>query len=336
MAISRNVIRVKYMLAVCVAAISLVAAGGCACLSPAAAQSYPNRPVKLVLPFAAGGVADITARLAADKLGEKLGQRFVIENQPGPGGISAGRSVLTSSPDGYTLGLVTNGTSISVALYRSLPFDPVKEFSTISILGYFDLVFGTSGDGPYRTLQEFIAAARQQPGKLNIGTVAIGSSQHLGAELFKSAAGIDVQIVTYRTTPDVVVGLLRNDIQLMVDFYAAMKGGLLDGKIRGVGTSGTVRTDYLPEAPPVNEAGVPGYEVTSWNGLFAPTGTPPEVINALNKALQEILANPEVKARYRELGVLAKSSSPEELRSRLQGDVGKWSAVIEMAGIPKQ
>jgi tripartite-type tricarboxylate transporter receptor subunit TctC len=303
---------------------------------PAQAQNYPSRPVRMVLPFAAGGVADITSRLAADKLGEKLGQRFVIENQPGPGGIGAARSVLSAAPDGYTLGLVTNGTSISVAIYNSLPFDPVKDFTTISMLGYFDLVFATGADSRYRTLNDFIKAARDQPGKLNIGTVSIGSTQHLGAELFKASAGLNVQIIPYRTTPEVFIGLVRGDIQLMVDFYAAMKSGLTEKKILGVGTSGLARTSYLPDVPPVNEAGVPGYEVTSWNGIFAPNGTPPAVINLLNKSLHEVLAIPEVKARYAELGVEAKASTPEELKTRLQKDIGKWAAVIERAGIPKQ
>ena len=300
-----------------------------------AQQDYPNRPIRFILPFAAAGVADITSRLAADKLGEKLGQRFIIENQPGPGGIAAARSVLSAAPDGYTIGLASNGTSISVAIYNVLPFDP-KDFTTISLLGNFDLVFATNGEGPYKTLQDVITAARAQPGKLNIGTVNVGSTQHLGAELFKASAGIDIQIVPYRTTPDVIVGLLRNDIQLMTDFYAAMKPTLSENKIRPVATSGPTRTSFLPDVPPVAEAGVPGYEVTSWNGVVAPKGTPEGIVKILNASLHEILGIPEVKARYAELGVVAKASSPEELRTRLQADVGKWAAVIDRAGIPKQ
>jgi len=301
-----------------------------------AQQNYPSRPIRFVLPFAAGGVADITSRLAAEKLGEKLGQRIVIDNQPGPGGISAARSVLSAPPDGYTLGLVSNGTAISVAIYNALPFDPVKDFATISTLGTFDLVFATNADSQFRTLQDFIKTAREQPGKLNVGTIAVGSTQHLGAELFKSTAGLDFQIIPYRGTPEVIIALLRNDVQLMDDFYAPMKGSLLDNKIRPVATSGTARTSYLPAVPTVQESGVAGYDVTSWNGIFARSGTPVEIINLLNGKVREVVAMADVKAKYAELGVEATASTPEELKARIEADIKKWAAVVEKAGIPKQ
>jgi tripartite-type tricarboxylate transporter receptor subunit TctC len=320
--------------AIAAAAASALApfAGG----SAWAQTSYPARPIRLIVPFAAGGLADLTARLAAERLGDKLGQRFVIENQAGPGGIAAARTVLSAPPDGYTLGFVTNGTSISAAIYNALPFDPVKDFVTISTLGYFDLLFGTNAESQFKTLSDFIKAARAQPGKLNIGTVSVGSTQNLGAELFRATAGLDVQIVPYRTTPDVVVGLFRNDIQLMVDFYGPMESGLQQNKIRAVATSGTARTEYLPEVPIVSEAGAPGYEVTAWNGLIAPKGTPTAIVDLLNGAVRDIVDMPDLKTRFASLGILAKASTPEELRSRMQGDIGKWAAVIARAGIPKQ
>jgi tripartite-type tricarboxylate transporter receptor subunit TctC len=312
-----------------------LAATAVAMPSIARAQTFPSRPIRFVLPFAAGGVADITSRLAADKLGEKLGQRLVVENQPGPGGIAAARSVTTAAPDGHTLALVTNGTAISVALYKSLPFDPVKDFAPISALGNFDLVFATNADSEFKTLGDFIKAAREKPGALNVGTIAVGSTQHLGAELFKSTANLNFQIVPYRTTPDVTVALLRNDVHLMIEFYAAVKGGLTDGKLRPVGTSGLARASYLPAVPTVAEA-APGYEVTSWNGIAAPAGTPQAIIDRVNALMREILASPDVKAKYAEFGVEAKASSPAEFNARLEADVKKWSAVIEKAGIPKQ
>jgi tripartite-type tricarboxylate transporter receptor subunit TctC len=301
-----------------------------------AQSSYPTRPVRVIVPFAAGGQADITSRLVAERLGEKLGQRFVIENQAGPGGIVAARSVLSAPADGHTLGLATNGTSISVAIYNALPFDPVKDFVTISTLGYFDLVFATNSESPFRTLPDFIKAAREQPGKLNIGTIAVGSTQELGAELFRATAALDVQIVPYRSTPDVIVGLIRQDVQLMVDFYAPMESALEQNRIRAVGTSGLTRTEYLSGVPLVSEAGVPGYEVTAWNGLFAPKGTSPAIVELLNRTVRDILAIPEIKTRFASLGIAAKASTPEELKSRMQGDIGKWAAVIERAHIPKQ
>jgi tripartite-type tricarboxylate transporter receptor subunit TctC len=301
-----------------------------------AQPSYPSRPVRFILPFGAAGVADITSRLAAEKLGDKLGQRFVVENQPGPGGIAAARAVLSQAPDGYTLGLVTNGTSISAAIYKALPFDPVKEFATISTIGAFDLVFASNIDSEFKSLPEFLKAAREQPGKLNVGTINVGGTQNLAAELLKASAGVNFQIVPYRGTPDVIVALLRNDVQLMVDFYAPMKPTLEDKKIRPVATTGTQRSPFFTDVPTVAEAGVPGYEVTSWNGLFAPAGTSTEIIGLLNKAIRDIVAIPEVKQRYADLGIEAQASTPEQLKARLAGDITKWAAVIERAGIPKQ
>src|ERR1700704_1709249 len=273
-----------------------------------AQQNYPNRPVRFILPFGAAGVADITSRLAAEKLGDKLGQRFVVENQPGPGGIAAARSVLSQAPDGYTLGLVTNGTSISAAIYKALPFDPVKQFATISTIGAFDLFFATNAESEIKTLQDFMKAARAQPGKLNVGTINVGGTQNLAAELFKSSADLNFQIIPYRGTPDVIVALLRNDVQLLVEFYAPIKSTLADKKIRAVAGSGTQRSPFLADVPTVAEVGVPGYEVTSWNGLFAPAATSPDIIKLLNKTVHEIVATPDVKQKYADLGIEAKAS----------------------------
>jgi len=301
-----------------------------------AQQSYPSRPVRFVLPFGAAGVADITSRIAAEKLGDKLGQRFVVENQPGPGGIAAARAVLSQAADGYTIGLVTNGTSISAAIYKTLPFDPVKDFACISTIGAFDLFFATNAESEFKTLPDFIKAAREQPGKLNVGTINVGGTQNLAAELLKSLAGVNFQIIPYRGTPDVIVALLRNDVQLLVEFYAPIKSTLGDKKIRAVAGSGTQRSPFLPDVPTAAEAGVPGYEVTSWNGVFAPVGTPAEILALLNKSIHEIVAMPDVKQRYADLGIEAKASTPEQLKARLEGDIKKWAAVIERAGIPKQ
>jgi tripartite-type tricarboxylate transporter receptor subunit TctC len=305
-------------------------------IKSARAQHYPSRPVRFVLPFGAAGVADITSRLAAENLGDKLGQRFVVENQPGAGGIAAARAVLSQPPDGHTIGLVTGGTAISAAIYRALPFDPVKDFAMISTIGSFDLVLATNADSELKTLADFIKAAQAKPGKLNVGTINVGGTQNLAAELFKASAGLDFQIIPYRGTPDVIVALIRNDVELMVDFYAPMKPTLTDGKIRAVATTGAPRSPFLADVPTVAEAGVPGYEVLSWNGIFARTGTPAEIISVLNGAIRAMVAIAEVKERYADLGIEAKASSPEELKARLAADIAKWAAVIERAGIAKQ
>ena len=300
------------------------------------AANYPDRPVRIVVPFAAGGVADITVRIVAEWLGDKLGQRFYVENQPGAGGIAAARTVISSAPDGYTLALLSNGTAVSVSLFNKLPFDPLKDFAPISSLGFFDFIFTTVASSPFRTLGDFIAAAKARPGALNVGTINIGSTQNLSAELFKTAAGIDFTIVPYRATPEVSVSLLQGDIAVMIDSYAAVKGNLADGKFRALASSGPVRSPSTPDIATVKESGVASYDVVSWNALFAPTATPPEIIKTLNGALQDILADAEVKKRLLELGIEARASTPQEISTRLKSDIDKWRQVIEKAGIQKQ
>jgi tripartite-type tricarboxylate transporter receptor subunit TctC len=301
-----------------------------------AQASYPDRPVRIVLPFAAGGVADITARIVAEKLGNKLGQRFFVENQAGAGGIAAARTVISSPPDGYTLALLSNGTAVSVSLFKKLPFDPLKDFTPISSLGFFDFIFATGANSEFKALGDFIAAAKAKPGALNVGTINIGSTQNLSAELFKTAADIDFTIIPYRGTPEIEVSLLQGNVALMIDSFAAVKGNLADQKFRALASSGPVRSESTPEVATVRESGVTNYDVVSWNALFAPAGTPPEIVKTLNGALQDILAGAEVKKRLLELGIEAKASTPEEISARLKSDIDKWRAVIEKAGIQKQ
>jgi len=304
--------------------------------APQAQAAWPEKPIKIVLPFGAGGVADVTARIMADKLSQKFGQRVVIENMPGPGGIAAARAVTTAPPDGYTMALITNGTAISVAAFKTLPFDPVKDFEMISMVGTFDLVFVANSESEYKTLGDFIKAAKANPGKLNIGTIVVGSTQNLGAELFKSLAGINVQIVPYKNSPDIVVALLRNDVQMMVEFPPAVKGQVADGKLRILATSSPKPSPLLPGIPTVDQAGVKGYEVISWNGIGAPRGTPKDVIASMNKTIREVLAMPEVKEQFAKVGVETHASAPAELMTRLTGDIKKWNDVVEKAGIPRK
>jgi tripartite-type tricarboxylate transporter receptor subunit TctC len=301
----------------------------------ATAQTYPTRPVRAILPFAAGGLADITTRIVSDKLGDKLGQRIIVDNQPGAGGIAAARSVLAAPPDGYTLAVVTNGTAISVPLFKTLPFDPVTDFSPISAMGTFDLALAVNASSPYKTIGDFIKDAKANPGKLNVGTISVGSTQNLGAELLRSMSGADFALVTYRTAPEALIALLRNDIQLIVEYYATVKPGLDDHKVRVLATSGEHRSKILPKVPTVSESGVPGYVVTSWNAMFAPKGTPPEVVAKLNEAIREAIALPEVKQRLLDLGIEAQAGTPEEISVRLKADISKWTKVIEDAKIPK-
>jgi len=316
---------------------ALIVTGFMGLAVPAAlADTYPSRPVRLVLPFGAGGVADISARVVADKLGDRLGQRFIVDNQPGAGGIAAARSALAAPRDGYTLALLTNATAISVPLFTNLPFDPLKDFSPISTLGYFDCLFVTNATSEFQSLQDFLKVARAKPGALNVGTVNPGSTQHLTAELFKSTAGVDFVIVPFRTTPEAVLALLRNDIQMVIDFYAGLKPGLVDGKTRAIAWSAATRSPALPDVPTVQEGGVPGFNVTSWNALYVPAGDPPEVVETINRSLRAVLADPEVKRRLLDLGIDSRASSPAELDAQMRADIKKWGAVIERAGIAKQ
>jgi tripartite-type tricarboxylate transporter receptor subunit TctC len=315
--------------------LPLIAAGLAAPAVHAQAK-YPDRPVRVILPFGPGGVADVTARLVAQALSEKLGQNFFIENMPGAGGIAAARAALAGGTDGYTLTLLTNGTAISVPLFTHLPFDPLKEFVPISTIGYFTCDFMVNAASPYQTLGDFLKAAKAKSGTLNVGTINVGSTQNLTAELFKAMAGIDVVIVPFRGSPDVVVALLRGDIQMDVDFYAALKPTLDGGKARVIATSAPQRSPELPNIPTVQEGGVANFDVTAWNGLYAPAGTPDAIIATLNKALHEVLANPDLKKRALDLGIDAKASTPTELDARMRADIEKWGKVIAQAGIAKQ
>jgi tripartite-type tricarboxylate transporter receptor subunit TctC len=328
--VDRAILRISF--AISLAGAALLASQHRAC----AETHYPDRAVRIVLPFAAGGVADITARIIAEQLGNRLGQRFYIENEAGAGGIAAARTVIASAPDGYTLALLSNGTAVSVPLFEKLPFDPLRDFEPISSLGFFDFVFCTGASSEFRTIGDFVAAARAKPGALNVGTISIGSTQNLSAELFKTAAGIDFTIVPYRAAPEVQVSLLQGNIALMIDSYSAIRGNLADGKIRILASSGPVRSASTPDIATLRESGVTNYDVVSWNALFAPKGTPPEIVNTLNGALRDILADPGVKNRLIELGIEAKASTPQEVSARLKSDIDKWRDVIEKAGIPKQ
>ncbi len=303
---------------------------------PALAAAWPDKPVRILVPFGAGGIADITVRIVAEKLSEKLGQSFVIENQPGPGGINAARAALQGGADGYSLALFSNGTAVASGMFKNLRYDPVKEFAPVSALGYFDFIFATGGASRFKTMGDLLSEARAKPGLLNIGTIAIGSTQNLSAELFKTSANIDARIVPYRTTPDAILAALRGDLDLIVDSYASMKANLATGELRALGTSSIARSVSLPDVPTVAEAGVPGFDVTSWNAIFAPAGTPQPIVDALNKAILEVLALPDTKKLLLDLGIEAKGSTPAELGDKLKADIVKWSAIIDKSGIEKQ
>ncbi|MBX9760199.1 MAG: tripartite tricarboxylate transporter substrate binding protein [Beijerinckiaceae bacterium] len=322
---------------ICALAAAGLALGMGATSGPAFAQAkYPDRPVKVIVPFGAGGVADITARIVGEKLGNKLGQRFVIENVPAAGGIQAAQNVLREPADGYTLSLFSNGTAVSVGLFNKLAFDPVTQFAPVSSMGFFDFIFATGANKPYKSMEELLKFAKANPGKINIGTVVIGSTQNLSAQLFKSEAGIDAAIVPFKTTPDLLLATLNGDIDIMIDSYASMRSNIDDGKLRALGSSGPKRSEAHTNIPTVAEGGVPGFDVVSWNAFFVRAETPKDVIATLNTAMREVLADPDTHKRALELGIETRGGTPEEIGKRLTDDIKRWSSVIEKAGIEKR
>jgi tripartite-type tricarboxylate transporter receptor subunit TctC len=304
----------------------------CAAGSVRAQSDFPNKPIRLIVPFAPGGLADITMRIVGEKLSDRLGQRIVIDNRPSGGGVAAAQAVATAPADGYTLIVFSNGTAISVGLFKALPFDPVKDFVPVSSVAYFDLLLLVNGPSTIKTVAELLACARSAP--MNMGTINPGSTQNLSAELFKATAAIDATIVPFRGSPEVQVALVREDIAVGFESYAALKGAIDDGQIRAIASSGATRS--LPNIPTVQETGALDYEVTGWNAVFAPAGTPPTIVEKLNKEIVAVMAMPDVRKRIIELGTEPKSSTPEEIAARLKADIAKWGSVIERAKIEKR
>jgi tripartite-type tricarboxylate transporter receptor subunit TctC len=302
----------------------------------AMAQAYPTKPVRIVLPFGPGGVADITTRTIAPHLSAGLGQQVVVENMPGAGGIRASSEVAKAEPDGHTLLLLTNGNAVSQALFKSLPYDPVNDFAPISTVGYFSMVIVTSAKSKYRTLQEVLAAAKANPGKLNIGTITPGGTQHLAGELFRSTAGIDALVVPHKTTGEVVLGVRQGSLDVGVDFIAPLISGIRAGDLRALAVTAGRRQPQLPDVPTADEAGVKGYDVASWNALAAPAKTPAAVIQRVHAELEKALKAPDVQKRFGELGVEPRASTPEYLREFFVSEAKRWGRVVEAAKIPKQ
>jgi tripartite-type tricarboxylate transporter receptor subunit TctC len=306
------------------------------CASAQIEPKFPTRPVRLLLPFGPGGVADVTMRLLGQKLGEKWGQQVIIENRPGAGGVLAQQAMLASPPDGYSMSVTGNGTAIGMTLFKSRPYDILKDFTHVSITATFEMLLATRGDGPLKTVSDVIEYAKKNPGKLNLGAINPGSTQNLSAHLFKLMTGIDATIVTYRTTPDLITGVLRGDLDLAFDFYAAFKGPLMDKKIRIIASADDERNPILPGVPTVKESGLPGYVVTSWNALSAPGGLPKDVLGVLNRDIVAALADPDLRKKALEVGLDARGSTPEAMTARMAADIKRWAEVIEKAGIPKQ
>jgi tripartite-type tricarboxylate transporter receptor subunit TctC len=297
---------------------------------------FPVKPIRISIPYGPGGVGDLTVRLLAQKLTERTNQQVVIENRPGAGGLLSAKAVLEAPADGYTLGLIGNGQAISMSLFKSRPYNVLTDFTFVSITARFEMLLAVKADSPLKTLQDVVTAARKTPGRLNFGAVNPGSTQNLSAHLLKQVSELEVTIVPYKTTPDLITAILRNDVDVGFDFYAGLQPVIVDNKVRIVATSGEQRNPLLPDVPTAKESGLPQYIVTSWNGLASAAGLPADVLAVLNGQINAALSDPALQETAAKLGIDARGSTPEEMRDRMAADIRKWATVIEKAGIEKQ
>lgn len=308
-------------------------------LAAGAQQSFSSKPIRIMVPFGPGGVADLTVRIVAQKMTELLGgQPIIVDNKPGAGGVVAAEQVARAAPDGLTLLLMSNANAVAEGLFKSLSYNAAKDFAPISTLGYFDLAVLVPQDSPIRSLQDLVAQAKARPGKLNIGTINMGSTQHLAAELLKTTLGIDVQIVPFNGSPAVLNALRGKQVDAAVEILAPVMAQVSGKVLRALAVMGDKRAPGLPEVPTVAESdpAAKGFSVASWNALAAPAKTPQTVIARLNQAANAALALPDVKQRLQDLGVGARGSTAEQQAALLNSEIQRWGAVIQRAGIPKQ
>ena len=319
--------------------ITLSVFAGCVLAMLAAgahAQSYPTKPIRLLVPFGPGGVGDITSRAVMQKMGEAMGQQIIIDNRPSAGGIVATETVAKSEPDGYTLYLMNNTNAVSAAMFRKLPYDVVRDFAMVSTIGGFSLVVLVNPDSPVKSVKELIAQARANPGKFNIGSINIGTTQHLSAELLKSMAALDAATVPFNNTASVLTALRGNNIQVAMEFMPPVLGQIRANALRAMAVTSLTRSPMLPNVPTLAESGLPGYEVNSWNGIAVAAKTPKAIVDRLNKEIHAAVNSPQVAQRFQELGVSQNLNTPEGMRKLLLDEIAKWNALIDKATIPRQ
>ncbi len=317
-------------------ALSFALAASLSCL--AQTPAFPSKTIKIVVPNAAGGAADITARTVGQKLAEALGQSVVIENKPSAGGIVAGEMVARAEPDGHTMLLISSGTAVSASLFKSLPFDTIKDFTPVSKLATFDLVIASAEGGRFKTFAELLAYGRANPGKLNIGTPQVGTTQNLAAELFLSASGLSAQIVPFNGTPPVINALRGGSVDAMVEIVGPLMPQIKSNAVRPLALLGDKRAASMPDVPAVREAGgtLAKFQASSWNGLAVPSHTPRDVVLRLSREIQTIMDMPDVKKRLSDVNLNAQGSTPEQAAEVLAADIQRWHDVIVKAKIDKQ
>jgi len=318
-------------------AFLIVAAAGIALIvRPALAQPYPSKPIRVVVPFAAGGAVDQLARIVGARLQESLGQPVVVENRAGAGGTTGANDVAKASPDGYTILQHTNGQAISQAIYKSLPFDTLRDFIPVTQLVATSTVLVAHPKLPARTAKELVALAKAKPGGLNYGMTGVGNSLHLTMEMFKRAAGIDIQAIPYRGDAPLNTALVAGEVDVAVVPLAAIVPHVQSGAIRALAVSSAQRSALLPDVPTLSEDAVPGFEASGWQGWFVPAKTPPEVVAAIHREVAKIVADPAMAKRLLAMGNEPVGSSPDAFAAKFRDDVARFAKVIKEAGIPLQ
>jgi tripartite-type tricarboxylate transporter receptor subunit TctC len=298
----------------------------------ALAQDYPTRPVRIIVPFAPGGSADVFGRFLAQRLQESMGQAFVIDNRPGAGSVIGTDAVAKATPDGYTLLLMSNTHTVNESLIPTKPFQLMRDFAPIAPINYSDLVLVAKAALPQSTLPELIKAAKARPGGMSYASSGPGTPYHMAGELFKVMAGVSIVHIPYRGSAGARTDVLGGQIEMMFDAIPTMTEHIKAGKVKALATTGKVRSANLPDVPTVSEAGVPGYEATIWLGLMAPKGTPPAIVNKLNAEIGKITANPEVRRAWTAQGTTAMTMGVDEFTRYMNDDITKWARIVKFSG----
>ncbi|HZQ63519.1 MAG TPA: tripartite tricarboxylate transporter substrate binding protein [Casimicrobiaceae bacterium] len=300
--------------------------------SGALAQDYPNRPVKIIVPFAAGGPADIYARFIGQKLQDAMGQPFVIDDRPGAGSIIGTEAVAKSPPDGYTLLMMSNTHTVNESLVPNKPFALMRDFVPVAPINDADLVLVVHPSVPANNLKELIALAKSKPGQLNYASSGTGTPYHMAGELFKAMAGVNILHVPYKGSSQARTDVLGGQVMMMFDAVPTMAEHIKNGRVKAFGTSGKARSAVLPNVPTIAEAGVPGYEATIWLGIMAPKGTPAAIVNKLNAEINKILSRPETREEWAKQGVTPIVMKPDEFNRYLNDDIVKWERIVKISG----
>ena len=297
------------------------------------AQTYPDKPVRMVVPYVAGGNLDVIARLFAKALADELGQPFVVDNRPGANGNTGTEQVVRSAPDGYTIAMVAAGTmTINPALYKTMPFDPEKDLAPISLVASGPMVLEVNPALPVKTFPELIAYAKANPGKLNFGSGGNGTLSHLSVEMLKARTGANIVHIPYKGTALAVNDLVAGHIQGMFDTLSTAAPHIKEGTLRGIAVTSVKRSDVLPALPTIAEAGVAGYSADAWSGLVAPVGTPGPVIARIQSAVAKIAGNEDIRKRLASVGSEAVGSTAEQFEAVIKNDKVKWAEVIKISG----